>query len=112
MINAQFFIHPSNKEEIANTISSLDKYKPVGLYSVPINILILLNYEISNPLLDLLDLSSLFVIFPSVPKIAKVVAVYKKDCKLYYQNYHHIYLLSNIEKIFEKVMDKCLIKAS
>ena len=102
MINVQFFIHPSNKEEIANTISSLDKYKPVGLYSVPINILILLNYEISNPLPDLLDLPSLFVIFPSVPKIAKVVAVYKKDCKLDYQNYHHIYLYLILRKYLKK----------
>ena len=49
-------------------------------------------------------------VFPFVLKIAKVVPVYKKDSKLGYQNYHPISLLSNIEKILEKLMYKHLSK--
>ena len=47
-------------------------------------------------------------IFPSVLKIAKVVPVFKKDSKLDYSNYRPISLLSNIEKILEKLMYKRL----
>ena len=43
--------------------------------------------------------------FPSVLKTAKVVAVFKKDSKF---NYHPISMLSNIEKILEKLMYKSL----
>ena len=47
-------------------------------------------------------------VFPSVLKTAKVVPVFKKDSKLDYSNYHSISLLSNIEKILEKLMYKRL----
>ena len=43
-------------------------------------------------------------VFPSVLKTAKVVPVFKKDSKLDYSNYRPILLLSNIEKILEKLM--------
>ena len=43
-------------------------------------------------------------VFPSVLKTAKVVPVFKKDSKLDYSNYRPISLLSNIEKILEKLM--------
>ena len=47
-------------------------------------------------------------VFPSVLKTAKVVPVFKKDSKLNYSNYRPISLLSNIEKILEKLMHKRL----
>ena len=47
-------------------------------------------------------------VFPSVIKTAKVVPVFKKDSKLDYSNYHPVSLLSNIEKILEKLMYKRL----
>ena len=47
-------------------------------------------------------------VFPSVLKTAKVVPVFKKDSKLDYSNYRPISLLSNIEKILEKLMNKRL----
>ena len=52
-----FFLHLSNKDEIVDIISSLDKNKPIGSYSVPNDILILLKNEISNPLTDFSSLS-------------------------------------------------------
>ena len=45
-------------------------------------------------------------VFPSVLKSAKVVPVFKRDSKLNYSSYRPISLLSNIEKIFEKLMYK------
>ena len=47
-------------------------------------------------------------IFPSLLKTAKVVPVFKKDSKLDYNNYRPISLLSNIEKILEKLVYKRL----
>ena len=43
-------------------------------------------------------------VFPTMLKVAKVVPVYKKDSKLDFSNYQPISLLSNIEKILEKLM--------
>ena len=45
-------------------------------------------------------------VFPSVFKTAKVVPVFKEDSKLNYSNYRPISLLSNIEKILEKLLFK------
>ena len=68
----------------------------------------LLKNEISKQLADLFNLSFMTGVFPSVLKTAKVVPVFKKDSKLNYSNYRLISLLSNIEKILEKVMYKRL----
>ena len=46
--------------------------------------------------------------FPSVLKTIKVVPIFKKDSKLDNSNYCPISLLSNIEKILEKLMCKRL----
>ena len=47
-----FFIHPTNKDEIADIIS-LDKNKSAGPYSIPNNTMILLKNETSKTLEDL-----------------------------------------------------------
>ena len=46
--------------------------------------------------------------FPLVLKIAKVILIHKKQSKVDYTNYRPIFLLSNIEKIIEKLMYKKL----
>ena len=43
-------------------------------------------------------------VFPSALKLAKVIPVYKKDSKLDFSNYRPISLLSNLDKIMEKLM--------
>ena len=63
------FLQPTDKEEIANIISS----------SIPYRILFLLKNEISKQLADLFNLSFMTGVFPSVLKTAKVVPVFKKD---------------------------------
>ena len=47
-------------------------------------------------------------VFPLVLKTSKVVPVFKKDSKLDYSNYCPISLLSNVEKILEKLLYKRL----
>ena len=62
--------------------------------------------DISKQLANLFHLSFSSGSFPSILKTAKVVSVFKKGSKLDCCNYHPISLLSNIEKIFEKLMYK------
>ena len=101
------FLQPTDKEEIANIISSLNSNKASGPNSIPYRILLPKN-EISKQLADLFNLSFMTGVFPSVLKTAKVVPVFKKDSKLDYSNYRPISLLSNVEKILEKLMYKRL----
>ena len=100
-------LQPTDKEEIANIISSINYNKASGPTCVPYRIFLLKN-EISKQLADLSNLSFMTGVFPSVLKTAKVVPVFKKDSKLDYSNYLPISLLPNIEKILEELMYKRL----
>ena len=102
--NNSIFIWPTDCEEIANIISSLNINKTCGPFSIPNKILILLKHDISKQLADLFNLSFSSGSFPSILKTAKVVPVFKTGSKLDCCNYHPIYLLSNVEKILEKLM--------
>ena len=96
--DSTIFLQPTDKEEIANIISSLNSSKASGPNSIPYRILFLLRNDISKQLADLFNLSFLTAVFPSVLKTAKVVPAFKKDSKLDYSNYRPISLLPNIEK--------------
>ena len=101
-------MQPTDKEEIANLIFSLNSNKASGPNSIPYRILFLLKNKISKQLADLFNLSFMTGVFPSVLKTAKLASVFKKDSKLNSSNYLPISLLSSIEKILEKLMYKRL----
>ena len=100
---------PSDKYEIINIISSLDPNKSTGPNSIPTKILKLLKNDISQ-LSDIFNVSFSTGVFPSILKIAKVVPIHKKQSKLVYSNYRPISLLSNLEKILEKLMYSRIFK--
>ena len=75
---------------------------------MPVRILKLLKNDISQQLSDIFNMSFLSGQFPSVLKIAKVLPIHRKQSKVDYANYRPISLLSNIEKIIEKLMYKRL----
>ena len=102
--SSTIFLQPTDKEEIANIISSFNSNKASGPNSIPYRILFLLKNGISKHLADLFNLSFMTGVFPSILKTAKVIPVFKKDSKLDYSNYLPISLLSNIEKILQKLM--------
>ena len=99
-----FFISPSDKTEIENVTSSLDSNKSVGPNSIPTKILKLLKNDILSQLSEMFNISFSSGVFPSILKIAKVIPIHKKDSKLDFSNYRPISLLSNIEKILERLM--------
>ena len=106
--SSTLFAQPTDNEEIASIILSLNSNKAFGPNSIPYRILFLLKNEILKQLADLFNLSFTTGVFPFVLKTAKVVPVFKKDSKLDYSNYRPISLLSNIEKILEKLIYKRL----
>ena len=98
------FITPTDAHEVNLIISLLNSNKSTGPNSLPTKILKLLKNEISTHLADILG------VFPSKLKVAKVIPVYKKESKLLCSSYRPISLLSNIDKITEKIMYQFLDK--
>ena len=99
-----FFLTPTDGTEVSNIISSLNQSKSDGPNSIPIKILKLLNKEISDQLAILFNQSFSSGIFPSILKTSKIIPIYKKGSKLECSNYRPISLLSNIDKVLERLM--------
>ena len=100
-------LQPTDKEERAKIISSLNFNKASGQNSLPYKILFLLKTEISKQLTDLFNLSFRTGVFPSALKTAKVVPAFHTDSKIDCNNYRPISLLSNIEKYLKNI---CLLR--
>ena len=98
------FLSPTNPEEVFKCISALDLKKSTGPFSIPSKILSLLKNIISVPLSEIINLSFSSGLYPADLKIAKVIPVFKKGSLLNCSNYRPISLLSNINKIFEKLL--------
>ena len=98
------FFSPSTPEEIGKIINSFSPSKSNGPNSIPVKLLKLLNQDFSTQISFLINRSLETGVFPSSLKISKVVPVFKnKGSPLDVSNYRPISLLSNIEKIYEKV---------
>ena len=103
-----FFIIPTDSQEVIIIISSLSDNKSSCPNSIPTRILKLLKKDISTQLVDIFNLSFFSGIYPTPLKTAKVIPIHKKDSKLECSNYRPTTLLSNIDKILEKLMHKRL----
>ena len=66
--------------------------------------------DISDQLAVLFNLSFTSGSFPTILKTSKVTPIYKKDSKLKCSNYRPISLLSNIDKILERIVYNHLYK--
>ena len=70
----------------------------------------MLKNDISDELADLFNLSFTTGSFATILKTAKVIPIHKKESKLGGTNYRPISLLSNLDKILEKLMHNKLYK--
>ena len=66
--------------------------------------------EISDQLAALFNISFSSVFFSTTLKTSKVIVIYTKDSKLKCSNYRLISLLSNIDKILERIVYNYLYK--
>ena len=86
----------------------MNSSKSVGSYRIPTNILKLSSPVLSKPLVKLINFSFSEGTFPELLKFANVIPVFKKGDNLDYNNYRPISLISNIDKLIEKVVHKRL----
>ena len=103
-----FLLTPTNKNEISFIIYSLNSHKSSGANIIPVKLLKRLKTDISQQLNDIFNMFFSTGQFSSVLKIAKVIPIHKKQSKVDYANYRPIFLLSNIEKVIEKLIYKRL----
>ena len=96
-----FFLRTISSDEITNLILSLNESKSVDPDGLPTKILKLLKNDISLQLTNIFNLSFSTEVFSSG---LKVIPIHKKESKLRGSNYRPISLLSNLDKILEKLM--------
>ena len=99
-----FAIYECDKIEIEYIIQTLNPRKAIGPNSIPTDILHLLKTEISYPLSVIFNISLRTGTHPELVKTAKILPIFKKGTQLSTNNYRPISLLSNLNKILEKLM--------
>ena len=99
-----FFLNPTDEIEVENVILSLNPSKVIGPDSIPTKILKLLTNDVSSQLTELFNLSFSGGAFSLILKTSKTIPVFKKDSKLKCSNYRPISLLSDIEKVLERLV--------
>ena len=99
-----FAIYECDKIEIENVIQTLNPRKAIGPNSIPTDILHPLKTEISYPLSVIFNISLRTGTHPELLKTAKILPIYKKGSQLSTNNYKPISLLSNLNKLLEKLM--------
>ena len=100
------YLIPVDEIEVKSIIMSLNINKSNGPQSIPNEILKSISEIISAPLTNICNQIFTSGIYPDKLKLAKVIPIYKKDSKSIAANYRPISLLSNINKIFEKLIHK------
>ena len=97
-------IDPVDGDEILSIINKINLNKAYGPASFPSDILHLIKNIISKPLSWIANICFSTGVHPDKLKLAKVIPIYKKGSKTLTSNYRPISLLSNLNKIFEKLV--------
>ena len=108
--NESIFTKPCSNKEIIDIISDLRSNKTTGPSSILIKIMELATDFTARNLTVPFNLSFISGVFSDKLKIAKTLPVFKKGSKLECSDYIPISLLSNLDKIMEKLMHKRLME--
>ena len=109
-INNTFFLTPTDKEELKNEIKKLNPRKSSGSDNIGARLIQLCPDIFADNLTKIFNNAMAKGEYPTQLKIAKVIALYKKGEKYSPGNYRPISLLSCLNKIFEKILCKRLVK--
>ena len=103
-LNENFLFRSVDTAEIILIIDSFDN-KSSEPHSIPTEIMKMIKNNISHPLKEIINMSFATGIYPDKLKIAKVIPIFKNKGEiLIIPNYRPISLLSNVNKIFEKLI--------
>ena len=101
-----FVFNECDPEEVYLLINELNSNKSSGPNGIPTNILQLISRPISFPLCKIYNYSILNGTHPDKLKHANIIPIFKKGSRMVISNYRPISLLSNLNKIFEKIIYK------
>lgn len=108
--SGSFFLRPTTEDEVRNVINTMKKTMSCGSDLISVELLKTCNKPISKPLAHIANLMFTTGIFPAKLKEAVVTPIYKnKGNKDAPENYRPIAVLSNISKIFEKLLKSRLV---
>ena len=97
-------LEPVSEVEVASVISNLNSRKASGADEISVKLIQKLNKIICPVLTSLINESFSSGVYPNCLKMAKVIPVYKGGSREDAGNYRPISLLSNINKVVEKVI--------
>ena len=106
--SSSFAFEPCTPNEVFLIIASFNPSKGTGPNGIPTEILKLINFAICSPLSKIINICIRTGVHPEKLKLAHVIPIFKKGSRLLVSNYRPISLLSNINKIIEKLMFKRL----
>jgi hypothetical protein len=107
-IDNTIYLQPTNQNEVKQIISNM-KNKNGGIDGINSNILKALSNKICNPLVKIFNNCLEKEIWPNALKTAEVIPLHKANEKHLQNNYRPISLISNLAKIFEKLIHKRFI---
>ena len=101
-----FVYEPCTPNEVFLLVDKLNKHKGTGPNGIPTELLKMLNLPLSIPLSKIYNICISTGVQPEKLKLAHALPIYKKGSRLLVSNYRPISLLSNLNKIIEKIMHK------
>ena len=104
------YLFKTNPNEVKKLISKLNNKKSSGFDELSAKFIKLCSPYISDPLSKIFNKSISNGIYPDLLKTARVTPIYKKGVKSDPGNYRPISVLSQVNKIFEKILHKRLYK--
>ena len=90
---------------MSDTIKTLNSRKSTGPKIIPVKMMKTIKDEILIPQSNLINISFNIGIISNICNLARVVPIMKGEVRLLCNNYRPIFLLSNIGKMIEKLMD-------
>ena len=107
-VNSAFHFRDISSYDLKGELQNMQMGKSTGLDKISTKLLKLAGDTIIESLLKIFNLSLKTGIFPDDWKLAKVTPIHKSEDKTLCENYRPISVISNVAKIFEKLVCKQL----